>query len=80
VVSWRSRAVSRRQGAQAAPVAAVAQLGVQPLGAADPFLPLLPQPVLVRAGQAWLGQAGAAGQLLCGRGGSVAADRLGIEA
>src|SRR6185437_7492648 len=40
------------QRAQAAPVAAVAQFGVQPFGAADPFVPALPQPVLVRAEQA----------------------------
>ena len=67
------------QGAQAALVAAAAQLLVKPLGAADPFLPSLPQPVLVRAEQARPGQAGAAGQLLCGRGGGVAADRLAVQ-
>ncbi len=67
------------QGAQAAPVAAVTQLGVQPFGAADPFVPSLLQPILVRAEQARPGQAGAAGQLTGGGGGGVAADRLGIQ-
>jgi hypothetical protein len=52
---------------------------VQLLGAADPFLPSLPQPVLVRAEQARPGQAGAADQLINGRGGGVAADRLALE-
>jgi hypothetical protein len=32
---------------------------MQPLGAADPVVPSLPQASLVRAGQAWLDQAGA---------------------
>jgi len=56
-----------------APVAAVAQVGMQPFGAADPFVPSLPQPVLVRAEQARPDQAGAGDQLAGGRG--VAADR-----
>ncbi len=67
------------QGAQAAPVAAVAQLGVQPFGAADPFVPSLLQVGLVRAEQARPGQAGAADQLVGGRGGGVAADGLAIQ-
>jgi hypothetical protein len=67
------------QGAQAALVAAVAQLGVQPLGAADPVVPALLQVGLVRAEQARPGQPGAAGPLISGRGGGVAADRLGIQ-
>ena len=67
------------QGAQAAPVAALAQFGVQPLGAADPFVPALAQVGLVRAEQARPGQAGAADQLAGGRGGGVAADRLALQ-
>jgi hypothetical protein len=67
------------QGVQAALVAAVAQLGVQPFGAADAFVPSLPQPVLVRAEQARLGEGGNGDQLVCGDGGGVAADRLGIQ-
>jgi SAM-dependent methyltransferase len=67
------------QGAQAAAVAAAAQLGMQLLGAADPFVPPLPQPVLVRAEQARPGQPGAAGQLVGGRSRGVAADRLGVQ-
>ena len=67
------------QGAQAAGVAAVAQLGMQPLGAADAFVPSLPQPVLVRAEQARPDHAGVRDQLVCGYGGGVAADRLGIQ-
>jgi hypothetical protein len=39
----------------------------------------LPQVGLVRAEQARPGQAGAADQLISGRGGGVAADRLGIQ-
>jgi hypothetical protein len=67
------------QGAQAAEVAAAAQLGVQPLGAADPVIPSLPQPVLVRAEQARAGSGGrrgSAGRRPCG---GVAADCLGIQ-
>ena len=64
------------------PVAAVAQLGVQPFGAADPVVSPLPQPVLVRAEQARPGQAGGAGELIGGRGGrggGPAADRLAVQ-
>jgi hypothetical protein len=67
------------QGAHAPLVAAVAQLGVQPLGAADPFVPSLLQVGLVRAEQAGPHQADAAGQLIGACGGGVAADRLGIQ-
>jgi hypothetical protein len=52
---------------------------MQPLGAADRVVPSLPQVGLVRAEQARPGQAGAADQLISGRGGGVAADRLGIQ-
>ena len=58
---------------------AVAQLGVQPLGATDSLVTSLPQPILGRAGQAKPGQAGQAGagdQLVRGRDGGIAADRL----
>jgi hypothetical protein len=65
--------------AHASPVAAVAQFGVQLLGAADPFVPSLLQVGLVRAEQARPHQADAAGQLFGGFGGGVAADRLGIQ-
>jgi hypothetical protein len=58
------------QGAQAAPVAAVAQFLVQPFGAADSLVPSLPQVGLVRAEQARPGQAGAADQLIGGRAGT----------
>jgi hypothetical protein len=54
------------QGVQAAPVAAVAQVGVQLLGAADPIVPALLQVCLVRAEQARPGQAGAADQPISG--------------
>ena len=67
------------QGAQAAAVAAGAQLGVQPLGAAAALLPALPQVSLVRTVRARLGQAGAGDQLIRGRGRGVAADRLALE-
>ena len=67
------------QGAQAAPVAAVAQLGMQLPGAADPFVPALPQPVLVRAEQAGPGEAAVGDQLISGRGRGIAADRLALE-
>jgi hypothetical protein len=67
------------QGAQAAAVAAVAQFLVQPLGAMNSVIPSLLQVGLVRAGQARPGQAGAADQLIGGRGGGVAADRLALE-
>jgi hypothetical protein len=67
------------QGAQAAAVAAVAQLGVQPLGAADPVVPPLLQVSLVRAEQARAGQADAAGELIGGRGRGVTADRLAVQ-
>jgi len=52
---------------------------VQPFGTADPFVPPLAQPVLVRAGQARPGQAVAGDQLVYGGGSGVAADRLGIQ-
>ena len=48
-------------------VAAGAQLVVQPLGAADPFVPPLPQVGQVRAEQARPGQAGAGDELVQGR-------------
>jgi len=67
------------QRAQAALVAAIAQPGVERLGAADSLVPPLAQPGLVRAEQARPGQPGAAGQLIGGRRGGVPADRLGIE-
>ena len=67
------------QGAQAAPVAAGAQLLVQPLGAADPLVPSLLQVGLVRAEQARPGQAGAADQLVGGRGAGVTADGLAVQ-
>jgi hypothetical protein len=52
---------------------------MQPLGAADSFVPSLPQPVLVRAEQARPCQAGTADQLIGGRGRGIAVDRLGIQ-
>ena len=67
------------QRAQASLVAAAAEPGVQLFGAADPFVPSLPQVGLVRAEQAWPGQAGAADQLIGACGGGVAADRLALE-
>jgi hypothetical protein len=67
------------QGAQASQVAAAAQLGVQLLGAADPFVPPRPQPVPVRAEQTRAAQAAPGNQLVCGGGGGVAAGRLAVE-
>jgi hypothetical protein len=66
------------QGAQAAPVTAFAQFGVQPAGAVYSLVPTLAQVGLVRAEQAGPGQAGAVEQLADGRGGGVAADGLAL--
>jgi hypothetical protein len=52
---------------------------MQPFGAADTFVPSLPQVGLVRAEQTGPDQAGAGDQLVCGGGGGVTADRLGIQ-
>src|SRR5712691_4085282 len=67
------------QGAQASQVAAVAEFGVEPLGAADAFVPALAQVSLVRAEDPGPGQAGAAGQLVRGCGGRVAAHGLAVQ-
>lgn len=67
------------QGAQAAPVAALPQFLVQSASAVDSFVPALAQVGLVRAEQARPGQAGAADQLVGGRGGGVAAHCLALQ-
>jgi len=62
-----------------APVAAAAQFLVQLLGAADPFVPPLAQPVPVRAEQTRAAQGTPGNQLVRGGGGGVAAGRLAVE-
>jgi len=78
VVAWRSWAVAAH-GAQAAAVAAGADLLVQPSGAVAAFFPPGVQVGQVRVQEAGLRGPGAAGQLAGTSGGGVAAHGLAVQ-